>query len=335
MNTLAKIDPIPVTEINVFSMPAQLSVNFDEVKAALDRELEPFRRLVVTPDTLKGAKQLAADLNKRAAAIDDRRKTEVADVSAPIKQFDGQMKELVKLCKDGRQLIVDQVKRYEDETKAQILLKVVELRDQEWDAFGVEPEFRQAVVDDLAKLTAANDKGYLTKATRTEITNRVAADKTIQDKANTRLMQLELYSYRAGLTIPLTREHVQDFLMVPSDTAYVDGLNRVLAAEKDREARALAVQKAKWEREQAQTAKAVAAAQPAPAAPVAPAAPAEPSPYAFGLLSDDGAFELDATTFADAAQQMLDNSAGHDEPFGLWTNGELVAIAYGGELFRK
>lgn len=329
MNTAEKLDPAATAAINVFSMPAQVSVNFEEAKAALERELAPYQNLVVTPDTLKSAKKLAADLNKRAAEIDARRKQEVADVSAPIKVFDGQMKELVRLCKDGRQQIADQVKRHEDETKAQILADVVSLRDQQWETQGIADEFRRAEVDDLAKLTAVNDKGRLTKATRDEVHARVATDKQRQEKVANRLLQLELYSYRAGLTIPLSREHVDQFLTWLDDEAYEKQLNLVIAAEKDRQERTVAVEKSKWEREQEQAAKA------APVAPIAPTTPAASKPYAFGLLSDDGAFELDATTFDDAAQQMLDNSAGHDEPFGLWTNSELVAIAYDGELFRK
>ena len=74
-------------------------------------------RFVVTADTLPDAKKLGTELNQMAKHIDDRRKAEVPNVSAPIRQFDAQMKELVTMCKSGRQKLLSQIQRFEDETR--------------------------------------------------------------------------------------------------------------------------------------------------------------------------------------------------------------------------
>lgn len=234
--------------IKIDSAPAKLGANFDEVKARLKSELSKYD-VLVTVETLPDAKKLATELNQTAKAIDDRRKQEVAAVSAPIKAFDDQMKELVTMCKDGRQKLTDQIQRYEDETREKVRALLAELRSELWSLHGVEQEFQSAKFDDLVILTSITKAGNLAAKASSELESRVLADKSLQDRTRMRLLELENASYKAGLSAPLTRDHVAGFLMTDEIT-YTTELGRIFAAEILREKEAQRRMREKLEREQ-------------------------------------------------------------------------------------
>lgn len=236
--------------MKVEAVPAKLALNFDELRGALSKELAKYE-IVVTQDTVAGAKKLAVELNKTAKTIDDRRKDEVAKASEPVRQFDTQMKDLVGLCKDGRQKILDQVQKFEDETRE----KARELLEAEcarlWEVHGVRDEFRRAEYDDLILLTSVTAKGALAAKAREGIGSRVIADKMLQDRTERRLLELENASHRAGLSAPLTRGHVEHFLFTEDD-AYTAHLNHVLDVEVARQEKAEQAMRERIEREQRQ-----------------------------------------------------------------------------------
>lgn len=236
--------------IKIDSAPARLAVNFDEIRAALAQELERYN-VVVTADTVGDAKKLATELNKTATEIDRRRKEEVAAVSEPVRQFDEQMKELVTMCKEGRQTLLDQVKKFEDETRVRVRSLLILDRAELWESRGVDKEFRRAEIDDLVLLTNITTKGNLSAKARGELENRVATDKALQFRTRMRLLELENESFRAGLSAPLTRDHVAGFLFADEDE-YRAELDRIMAAEKVREEEAQRRMRERLEREQAE-----------------------------------------------------------------------------------
>lgn len=216
--------------------PAVVSVNFDELKQHLAAELEKYD-VLVTSETVGDAKKLATELNATKKAIADARKAEVTKASEPVRAFESKMKELTEMVEAGRQKIMTQVQRFEDETrqKARTLLEAKRL--EMWDKHEIEAEFRRAEYDDLALLTSVTGKGNLAASARTKLEARVIADKQLQDQTRMRLLQLENESYRAGLAAPLTRDHVNQFLFA-DDAAYRSELDRILAAETQRQEQA-------------------------------------------------------------------------------------------------
>lgn len=236
--------------IAVESRPAVLDVNFQEMKAHLQRELKKYD-VVVTHDTVGDAKKLATELNQTANVIDQRRKDEVAQVSEPIRAFDANMRELVTLCKDGRQKILDQVKRFEDEARRRVSDLLHVHRDRLWAEYKVQPEFRNANYDDLVLLTSMTAKGNLAKSAADKLEAYVRDDKEVQDRTGMRLLELENRSYKAGLSAPLTRDHVHRFLQADDET-YERELLRILDAEILREEQAQQRMREQIEREQRQ-----------------------------------------------------------------------------------
>src|SRR5690625_3640791 len=220
--------------ITIDSAPAKLATNFDEVKKSLAAELAKYEGVVVTRDTVADAKKLATELNQTAKAIDDRRKEEVAAVSEPIKQFDAQMRELVEMCKDGRAQLLDQVKVFEDEVREQVHALLTEYLNGQWDDQEVEQEFRRATIDDLAILSNITKAGNLTSRAGNEVRARVQADRALQDRTHMRIAQLESVSYRAGLSVPLTRDHIAGILFA-DDEVYQAEVERIVNAEVERQ----------------------------------------------------------------------------------------------------
>lgn len=234
--------------IKIENKPAVLTINFDELKTRLASELERYD-VVVTEDTVADAKKLATELNQTAKFIDDRRKQEVAAVSDPIRKFDDQMKELVSMCKDGRQKLMEQIKTFEDETRETARQLLIEFRQAQWDEMGVADEFRRAKIDDLVMLTAVTKTGNLAAKASSEVTARVQADRALQDRTEMRLLKLENISYQAGLSAPLTRDHVAGFLFADDET-YDAEIDRIIDAEKKREEVAQQRMRERLEREQ-------------------------------------------------------------------------------------
>lgn len=233
--------------IVIDSKPAILSVNFEVLKMHLTTELAKYD-VVVTADTIKGAKDLATELNATKRLIDTKRKDEVAKASEPVKQFDSNMKELVAMCEDGRQKILSQVQRFEDETRKLALQLLLAYREERWGSLGVQEEFRSALVEDLAIITAVTGKGALALSAKRSVDERVMADKARQDQVDRRLLLLENQSLKAGLASSLTRDHVNAFLFEPDDV-YQAKLDRIIASEIRRQEEAEQALRKKIERE--------------------------------------------------------------------------------------
>ena len=215
--------------IKTTSTPAVLNVNFEELETHLAAELEKYE-ILVTAETLPAAKKLCTELNKTAAEIDTRRKFEVAAVSEPIKHFDTNMKKLVTMCKDGRTLILDQVKKFEDETRKLAFELLEKYRAEMFEKYQVEQEFFRCEFDDLIKLSSVTGKGKLAGSAKKELEMRVLADKSIQDRTKNRLLMLENASLKAGLVATLTKDHVKHFLFA-EDFKYESELERILGVE--------------------------------------------------------------------------------------------------------
>lgn len=264
------------TQMLIQTTPAEISFNFEALRADLAEHLKQYD-IVVTGDNVAGAKSLATDLNKQAGALDERRKAAIAKVSAPIKEADDQMRELIGMYKDGRARILDQVKVFEDETRALAGRLLHEHRQATWNALGVRPEFYRAEFDDLAgKLTSVTKAGNLTGGAAGELERRCRDDLSHQERIDRRLLELENRSYRAGLKAPLTRDHVASYLAAPEDE-YEAALDRILKSEVARQEQIEAAERERQERK-ARADKELAAKLEKEAADKAAQAPQEPAP---------------------------------------------------------
>lgn len=240
--------------ITVTSVPAKLTVNFEALREALQKEVARYD-VVVTADTVTDARKLAAELNATANEIDKRRKEEVAKASEPLRQFDERMRDLVTLCKNGRAKITQQIERFDDEVRETAQRLLAQAREDSWTEMEVADEFRRAEFDDLVMVSAVTKAGSLAGKQKTILQNRCREDKMMQDRTERRLLELENASLRAGLSAPLTRDHVEHFLFADNER-YSRELERILTAEVQRQEQAERAMRERLEREARQKAEA-------------------------------------------------------------------------------
>lgn len=90
-----------------------ISANFDEVRQWLDTNLEPYRQLAVTEDSMAQAKSYRATIRKVADRIDACRKEAKAAALAPYMPFEEKCKALTAMCAEAANSIDEQVKAIE------------------------------------------------------------------------------------------------------------------------------------------------------------------------------------------------------------------------------
>ena len=241
--------------VQITATPGALHVDINALRAALEDRLQDYET-VVTADTLKDAKQAAADINKLKKSIADKRKAAVNEASADIRKRDEELRGLEKECDRRREGLMEQVRNWEAQQLEEVRATLIEARRVLWAENKVDDAFCCAAVDDLVKLTAVTDTGRPTAATYREISSRVKEDKAAQTRTENRLLQLKVRSYEAGLHSPLTQDHVSSFLQADDDT-YERELQRILDAEVKRQEQAehAYAEKAERERRRQDTAK--------------------------------------------------------------------------------
>ncbi|WP_339806368.1 DUF1351 domain-containing protein [uncultured Marinobacter sp.] len=234
--------------IAIQNTPALVEVNFEELKKHLAAELKKYD-VVVTQDTVKDAKSLATELNATKRVIAQRKKEEYDRATAGANQFKDSMKELETMCEEGRQSLLAQVQKFEDETRQLAARLLDEYRSELWASQCVDEEFRRAEVSDLINLSALTGKGNLAASAKGKVEQRVNADKSLQDQTSMRLIRLENESFKAGLSAPLNRGHVEHFLFAPEDE-YRQKLDSLMQSELQREEVAQQRMRDQMEREQ-------------------------------------------------------------------------------------
>ena len=100
------------------ALPQQIGFNYEELKAELTKRLEHYNNLVVTEDSIQGAKADRANLRKLQTALDNRRKEVVSQWNQPLETFKDQVQELKDLIEQPVASIDGQVKSFEESEKA-------------------------------------------------------------------------------------------------------------------------------------------------------------------------------------------------------------------------
>lgn len=149
-------------------LPRELSFNFEELKTELSAQLERYRGLIITDESISIGKEDRARLNKLKTAIDTRRKEIKKQWNEPYTAFEAKIKEITALIDAPIKEIDKQLDAYEEQRKAekrgqiesiynnvvpediQGVLTLERLFDQRWLNKGVSP----AEIQDTITITA-------------------------------------------------------------------------------------------------------------------------------------------------------------------------------------
>ena len=101
-----------------------ISANFDEVQEWLETNLEPYRELAVTPETISTAKSYRANIRKVRDRIDDSRKEAKKAALAVYEEFEQKCKTLTSICDEAANAIDSQVKAIEEKTATEKIEKL-------------------------------------------------------------------------------------------------------------------------------------------------------------------------------------------------------------------
>lgn len=101
------------------AVPQSLDFNFEEVKAWLGENLAAYRNMAVTEDGIAAAKSDKAKIRKISSAISEQRIAVKKRYLEPYNDFEANMKELSGMCDEASKNIDDQLKKFEEQRKAQ------------------------------------------------------------------------------------------------------------------------------------------------------------------------------------------------------------------------
>ena len=102
-----------ITDLSV--LPQVIETNGEELKAWLSEKLTQYNALVVTPETIKAAKDDKAKLSKLRTALEERRKEVKRQCMAPYEDFERKYKELLALIDEPIGKIDTQIKALDEQ----------------------------------------------------------------------------------------------------------------------------------------------------------------------------------------------------------------------------
>ena len=96
-----------------------IQANFEECKAWLDKNLAPYRTMVVTEDGIASAKKYRASIRAASARIDECRKMAKEAAMQSYKPFEERCKALTALCDESAANLDGQIKAFDEAKKAE------------------------------------------------------------------------------------------------------------------------------------------------------------------------------------------------------------------------
>lgn len=96
-----------------------IQANFEECKAWLDKNLAPYRTMVVTEDGIASAKKYRASIRAASARIDECRKMAKEAAMQSYKPFEEKCKALTVLCDESAANLDGQIKAFDEAKKAE------------------------------------------------------------------------------------------------------------------------------------------------------------------------------------------------------------------------
>jgi hypothetical protein len=111
-----------ITDLSV--LPQVIETNGEELKAWLSEKLTQYNDIVVTPETIKAAKDDKAKLTKLRAALEERRKEVKRQCMAPYEDFERKYKELLALIDEPIGKIDTQIKALDEQEQQEKFTKI-------------------------------------------------------------------------------------------------------------------------------------------------------------------------------------------------------------------
>lgn len=117
-------------DLKVTATPLIITFDVDALNAAVDAVLKPYEGRIVEEGELAGIKSEMSALNKVKERLEAARKDIAGKISAPVKEFEAQVKAAVQRVIDGRGKLDAQVKAFEQKQRESRRAKVQAIIDE-------------------------------------------------------------------------------------------------------------------------------------------------------------------------------------------------------------
>lgn len=111
-------------KVNEYSLPSQITFNFEELKAELEEKVSVYSAMVYTDDQVKIAKADKANLNKLKKALNDERIRMEREYMVPFNAFKEQISEIMQIIDKPILVIDNQIKDFDEKRKAEKLKEI-------------------------------------------------------------------------------------------------------------------------------------------------------------------------------------------------------------------
>lgn len=169
-------------QVKEFQAPV-IKINYETLKAELEKKLAEYTGLIVTEETLAGGKAAQKELASLRVQIDNYRKEKKKEAEQPIKKFEAQCKELIALVEIVEKPIKDGIKVFDDLKRAEKHQQATVIIAEVATEYGLNEKYRAKldVLDKYTNLTAT------AKGVREDVDTRAFALKVEQDREQERL----------------------------------------------------------------------------------------------------------------------------------------------------
>ena len=229
-------------DIQVNKQLPVITINFEEVKANLIANTEKYKGLVVTEDSLKDCKATQKDLAGLRNKIDSYRKDIKKEMEKPIKDFEGQCKELISLIEEVEKPIKLGIAEFDNKRREEKRNKALEIIKEAIENHGLEEKYSSqlTVLDKYLNLSAS------AKSVVEDIEQRAAALKQQQnsDKAKAEMLkatiETTLEAVNKTIKTPLEYKDFEKYIEFGWDIARIvreinDKANLIRKAEQPQE----------------------------------------------------------------------------------------------------
>lgn len=104
-------------KVNEYQLPAEISFNYEDLKAELTEKVKKYELMTYTDDQIKEAKADRANLNKLKKALNDERIRREREYMQPFEEFKGKIKEIIAIIDKPVAVIDAQIKAAEEKRK--------------------------------------------------------------------------------------------------------------------------------------------------------------------------------------------------------------------------
>lgn len=201
-------------QVMEFQAP-KIAINYETLKAELQKRLADCRGLIVTEESLAGCKATQKELASLRVNIDTYRKDKKKELEKPIKEFEAQCKELISLVDSVEQPIKDGIKVFDDKKREEKRWRAMVIALEVATASGLNEKYkaRLDVLDKYTNLTATEKairedletRAFALRVEQDRETERLEIIKSVLDSENSRLktqMQLSLWQRAIDTDVP-------------------------------------------------------------------------------------------------------------------------------------